>query len=174
MKTLAEINKAIASITTSGAKLDKLIQTTAVAVLEHFAEHKDTGLVNRLYLAMPKGSRSTALASWLLAYCAVVPNTVPATKKEQPFAYAKDKKTDPVAGAQDMWYDHKPEKAVDEVFDLQKAIRGVLAKAAKAKTLTHASDAEWGALKAAAIAMGIPESDVPTRAKPADMPAAPM
>lgn len=170
MKTLAEINKAIDSITKSGAKLDALIQTTAVSVLEHFAQHKDTGLVNRLYTAMPKGSRSTALASWLLAYCAVVPNTLPATKKEQPFVYAKDKTTDAVAGAQDMWYDHKPEKAVDETFDLQKAIRGILAKASKAKSVTHGGATEWAALKAAAIAVGIPESDVPTRMDTAAMP----
>lgn len=162
MKTLADINKAIDSITKSGAKLDALIQSTAVSVLEHFAEHKDTGLVNRLYLAMPKGSRSTALASWLLAYCAVTPNTDAATKKEQPFRFAKDKQTRPEAGAEDMWYTHKPEKAVDEVFDLQKAMRSLLSKASKAKTLNHGSAAELAALRAAAIAVGIPASDVPT------------
>lgn len=174
MKTLADINKAIDSITKSGAKLDKLIQDTAVAVLVHFAEHKDTGLVNRLYLAMPKGSRSTALASWLLAYAAVTPNVAQATKKEQPFSFDKSKTTDPVGGAADMWYDHKPEKAVDEAFDLQKAIRGILAKASKAKTVTHGGDTEWAALKAAAIAVGIPASDVPSRVGAVKAPAAPL
>lgn len=174
MKTLADINKAIDTISKSGAKLDKLIQTTAVDVLTHFAEHKDTGVVNRLYLAMPKGSRSTALASWLLAYGALTPNVAVATKKEQPFSYDKSKSTDPVAAAEDMWYDHKPEKAVDEAFDLQKAIRGILAKASKAKSVTHGSDAEWAAIKAAAIAVGIPASDVPSRVGAVVAPASPL
>lgn len=174
MKTLADINKAIDSIAKTGAKLDKLIQTTAVEVLEHFAEHKDTGLVNRLYLAMPKGSRSTALASWLLAYAAVTPNVAVATKKEQPFSFDKSKTTDPVAAAEDMWYDHKPEKAVDEAFDLQKAIRGILAKASKAKTVTHGGATEWAALKELAVAVGIPASDVPTRMDTTKVPASPL
>lgn len=172
MKTLADINKAIDTITKSGAKLDKLIQDTGVAVLTHFAEHKDTGVVNRLYLAMPKGSRSTALASWLLAYGALTPNVAVATKKEQPFSYDKSKDTSPEAAAEDMWYDHKPEKAVDEAFDLQKAIRGILTKASKAKTVTHGGATEWAALKELAVAVGIPASDVPTRMDTAKMPEA--
>ena len=160
MKSLAEINKAIASIKTAGAKLDKMIQETGVAVLEHFAEHKDTGVVNRLYLALPKGARSTAMASWLLAYGALEPNTDKATKAEQPFRYAKDKITNAQFASLDMWYDHKPEKAVDEVFDLQKAVRSILAKAGKAPKLAHG---DVNTLKALAKSVGIPESDVPTR-----------
>jgi hypothetical protein len=159
VKTLAEIDKAIKSISASGAKLDKLIQDTGVSVLEHFAQHKDTGVVNRLYLAMPKGSRSTALVSWLLAHGALIANTDPGTKKEQPFRYLSGKTTDPIAAAQDPWYSHKPDKAPDEIFDLQKAIRHVLAKAAKAPGVSHGDS---GTLKALALAVGIPESDVPT------------
>lgn len=160
MKTIAELNKSIDAIKRSGQKLDALIQTTAVEVLEHFAQHKDTGVVNRLYLAMPKGARSSALASWLLAYGALVPNTDGTTKKEQPFRYSADKATKPEAAAADMWYDHKPEKAVDEVFDLQKAVRMILKKAGAAPKLAHG---DANSLKALAAAVGIPESDVPTR-----------
>ena len=160
MKTIAELNKAIASIKTHGAKLDKMIQTTGVEVLEHFAMYKDNGVVNRLFLALPNGARKNALASWLLAYGALKPNTEKATKAEQPFVYDREKQTDPVAAAADMWYDHKPEKAVDEVFDLQKAVRAILSKAAKAPTLAHG---DYNTLKALAASVGIPESDVPTR-----------
>lgn len=162
MKTLTDLNKAIATIASTGAKLDKLIQDTGVSVLEHYAEHKDTGLVNRLFLALPKGARKTALASWLLAHCAVVPNEDPKTKKEQPFLYAKDKTTDPVAAAQDPWYDHKPDKPVDEAFDLQKAVRAMLGKVMKAHNVEHANAEAFAALKSLAVATGIPESDVPT------------
>lgn len=163
MKTVAELNKAIASIKAQGAKLDKRIQTTAVEVLEHFAVHKDNGVVNRLFLALPNGARRNALASWLLAYGALKPNTGP-NKADQPFVYDREKKTDPARAAADMWYDHKPEKAVDEVFDLQKAVRAILKKAGKAPTLANG---DYDTLKALAASVGIPESDVPTR-PPAD------
>lgn len=162
MKTLSELNAAIATIAKSGQKLDKLIQDTGVQVLEHFSEHKDTGLVNRLYTALPKGARKSAMASWLLTHCAVAPNLDPKAKMEQPFVYAKDKTTDPVAAAQDPWYDHKPDKPVDEIFDLQKAVRQLLGKVQKSSSIEHASGDAFAALKSLAMATGIPESDVPT------------
>ena len=157
-KDSATINKEIAAIKVAGSKLDDRIQACAVDVLEHFAEHKDTGMVNRLYLALSKGARTSAMASWLLAYCAVKPNTEISTKKEQPFAYDKDKQTNVEGGRNDMWFNHKPDKAVDEIFDLQKAFRALMAKAAKATNVVH-GDRE--ALMAMAKAVGIPESDVP-------------
>jgi hypothetical protein len=173
VKTLSEINKAIAGIAKSGAKLDKTIQDTGVAVLQHFAEHKDTGLVNRLFLALPKGARKAALAAWLIKFCAVVPNTDAKTKGEQPFVYAKDKATDPVGGAQSPWYEYKPEKPVDQMFDLQVAVRSLMTKMVKAAKVEHSNDEALKALKSLAVATGIPESDVPTMtAYPVNHPAA--
>jgi hypothetical protein len=169
MKSISEINKAIDSIAKSGAKLDKLIQDTGVSVLEHFAEHKDTGVVNRLYIALPKGARKQAMASWLLAYGALTPNTAKESKAEQPFVYDREKSTDALAAAQDMWYDHKPEKAPDQVFDLQKAVRQLIAKAAKGTTTATAEQ-----LKAIAKVAGIPESDVPSMVNHVDAPEAAM
>lgn len=163
MKTLAEINKAIDSIEKRGAKLDADIQTCAVDVLTHFAEHKDTGLVNRLYLALPQGARKTAMASWLLAYAAVIPNADKATAKEQPFRYTKDKTTNPVAAAEDMWYTHKPDKAPADVFDLQVAVKAMLKKAMAAKSVGHGGAEALDKLRDFAVAVGIPASDVPSR-----------
>lgn len=157
---VAALNKEIAAIKVAGAKLDARIQTAAVAVLEHFAQHHDNGLVNRLYHAMPAGSRKAALTSWLLTHCAVSANTAKATKKEQPFVYDRSKKTDPEAGEADPWYSHKLDKEPAEVFDLQKAVRALLAKAGKAATV-KGGDADT--LKAIAAAVGIPESDVTTK-----------
>ena len=154
------LNKEIAAIKTAGAKLDTRIQAAAVGVLEHFAVHKDNGLVNRLYHAMPAGSRKSALTSWLLTHCAVAANTDKATKQEQPFVYDRTKKTDPEAGEADPWYSHKPDKAPDEVFDLQKAVRALLAKAGKAESIKGGTA---DTLKALAAAVGIPESDVTTK-----------
>jgi hypothetical protein len=156
----ASIRKEIDGIKVAGAKLDERIQVCAVAVVEHFAKHNDTGLVNRLYLALPKGARKTAMASWMMAYMAVTPNTDAKTKAEQPFRYSKDKTTNPEAAANDMWYDHKPDPSVDMVFDLQKAVKALLIKAGKAGKWEHGNR---DTLVALAAAVSIPESDVPSK-----------
>lgn len=151
------LNKEIASIAVAGKKLDMRIQEAGVAVAHHFAKNKDNGLVNRLYMALPNGARKSAMTSWILAHMAVVANEG-ITKKDQPFIYSDKKQTDPAAAEGDMWYDHKPDQTPDMVFDLQKAIKGLLAKAGKAS--------EWkggdrSTLIAMAAAVGIPETDVP-------------
>ncbi len=102
----------------------------AVASLDHLAKsHGDIGPINRLYLAMPAGSKSTALVSWLLTYGAVVANEDKDTKKDKPFVFAKDKSTNLAGGAADPWYNHKPEPAPDMVFDVQVALAAILKKA---------------------------------------------
>lgn len=159
-KTMNDIDKAIIKIRTNGAALDALIQATGVEVLEHYAEHKACELVNRLFLALPAGSRKTAMASWLLAYGAVKVNTDAVTKKDRPFVKDDTKETKPEAAAEDMWYNHKPEKAIDETFDLQKAVRALLKRAGTAGKLEHG---DGDTLKALAKCVGIAESDVPTR-----------
>ena len=165
---LKDIEANIVKIAKTGAVLDALIQTTGVGVLVHFAEHHDAAIVNRLFLALPAGSRKTAFASWLLAYGAVMVNTDQAMKKERPFLWDKDKVTTPEAAAEDMWYNHKPEKAIDETFDLQKAVRALLKRAGTAGKLEHG---DGDTLKALAKCVGIAESDVPTRPKAAVPPA---
>lgn len=157
---LKQIELNIAKIAKSGAALDKLIQETGVGVLTHYAQHTDAAVVNRLFLALSAGSRKTALASWLLAYGALQVNQDASTKKERPFVADKTKVTDVEGATEDMWYNHKPEKAIDETFDLQKAVRAILAKAGKAHVLQHGDGAT---LQALAKCVGIPSSDVPTR-----------
>ena len=157
------LNKEIASIQKAGAKLNSRIQDAAVSVLYHFNENHDIRVVNRLvndlFGALSKGARKSAMTSWLLANCAVSANTDAATKKEKPFVYDKNKTTSPEMGMAKAWYDHKPDPKPDEVFDLQKAVKALLARASKAETLKG----DASALHAIAAAVGIPDSDVTTK-----------
>lgn len=139
---LKDLNSAIDAFAKSGQKWADQGHKLAIATLEHLiASHGDIGPVNRLYLAMPAGSKSSALVSWFLTYGAVVANTEKDTKKEKPFIFAKDKTTDVVGGAKDPWYNHKPEPDADAVFDVQKALAAILSRAAKmskaGKTVVH-------------------------------------
>lgn len=130
------INDACDNIKTQGKALDDYIQFTALSVLMHVDNHGDVTVVNRLYASMPKGSRRSALTEFLVAFGKVVANTDPAKKKETPFLYARDKVT-LLAEAQDKpWFDFKPDREPDECFDLQKALKAMLAKASKSKQVT--------------------------------------
>ncbi len=131
----AELVKLIDSIKGRGARLDADIQLAGLSCLDHLAKHGDIGQINRLYLALGKGARKAALTSWLLAYGGVVANTEK-DKADKPFIYTKDKETNVQAASQDPWYDHKPDQAPDEVFDLAKALEAIVKKAA-GKTLVH-------------------------------------
>lgn len=174
MKDIKDINAAIASINTSGKALDNLIQTTAVDVLEHFQKHEDTGLVNRLFLAMPKGSRSLALADWLLKFLAVKPNVVKDTRAEKPFLFDANKREAMNAehnldtATATLWYDLKKEKRVDEVFDLQTAFKAMLRHIVRSTKVEHF---DRDALVAFGKAVGVPESDIPIKPGKAEEPA---
>lgn len=131
----AELTKLIDGIATRGKRLDADIQLAGVSCLSHLKAHGDIGFVNRLYLALAKGARKSALTSWLLAYGALVANTGE-DKLTKPFVYTKDKVTDVEAAFEDPWFDHKPDAAPDEVFDLAKAVEAIIKKAA-GKQLVH-------------------------------------
>lgn len=129
------LDTAIKQITTMGKKYDALVHQAAVSAIDHHAKTGDVGFMNRLYLALGKGTRKAALSSWLLTHGGVVANTE-GNKAEKPFNHSKDKTTNVEAGMADPWYDHKPDAKPDEVFDLAVALEQVL-KRAKDKELVH-------------------------------------
>jgi len=132
--TAEAINKEIAAIRTAGAKFDKRVQDCALSCLEHFEAHGDYTLLVSLYQALPKGSRRGSFATWILKYSRLAANTDKDTKAEKPFVLDKAKKNDLEGAAAEFWYEAgKPEQSPDEVFDLQKAVLALLAKAKAAK-----------------------------------------
>lgn len=131
----AGMDAAIKSITTMGKKYDALVHQAAVSAVDHHAKTGDVGYMNRLYLALGKGTRKAALSSWYLSYGGVLANTE-GNKKEMPFKHSKDKNADVTAGTLDPWYDHKPDAEPDQVFDLAVAIEAIIKKA-KGKQLQH-------------------------------------
>ncbi|WWO60223.1 hypothetical protein [Xanthomonas phage SB3] len=135
----AQIERNIAFIAKAGVKLDKLIQTTAEAVLLHSHQHREVSLVNKLYNALSKGARHAAMTEWLISFCPVVANTDDSTKKERPFVFNEEKckageELVALAGqASGMpWYEMKKSPAPDDVFDVKAAILALIRKAGKA------------------------------------------
>jgi hypothetical protein len=129
---LADLQKAIDAFGKQGAKWADQGHKLGIAALEHLKANGDIGPCNRLYLAVvaSKGGRAAAMTGWLLSYGSLVANTDKDTKAEKPFVFAKDKEVKLELAAKDPWYNHKPDAAPDEVFDVQKAIAAILKKAA--------------------------------------------
>ena len=162
---------AIACIAPRGKKLDADIQTAGLSVLAHADEHGDTTLADKLLAAMPKGSRKLALVEWMLAFGKVQvldknnPKHAARIKLGQVMMYAKDKSTDLDAAMEKAWYEFKPEPAVVDAFDVQAAVKAIMARMGKAVasgvTVTNKASAleELKALQAALMAEPVTVAD---------------
>ena len=124
--TKAEIEKAITSVANRGKKLDADIQLAGLNILAHVDVHGDVSLVNKLYHALPKGSRRNALVEWFLMFGKVAVNADKATAKEFPLVFRKDGKTDTNAAMATPWYDCRPEPSVQEAFDFNKNLTSLI------------------------------------------------
>ena len=151
----AEINKAIASITVRGKKLDADIQACGLSVLNHATAHGDTTLADKLVNALPKGARKLALVEWMLAFGQIAKlDGTNAADKQRIYAgsfFKLDRaKVLNIEGATKLpWYDCKPEKPVLEAFDAQAAVGQVLAKLTKASASGLAIENRASAIEAA-------------------------
>lgn len=132
----AAIETAIQSIARRGKQLDTDIQNTGLSIMAHFEQHHDVTLFNKLYLAMPKGSRRAALAEWFVKFGGVDVNMDKATAKDAPFVNpAKDaRRPVNVAGATETpWFDMKKEPDLTEEFNFESMLAALLKRAEAAK-----------------------------------------
>ena len=129
----AAIRAEIKAINKAGATLAKRIQACAIASLEHMVKHRDHTLLVELYQAMPKGTRSAALAAWILKFSQLKANDDKATKKDKPFLLDKEKILDVDGAKATMWHDcGKPEESPDEILDVNKSVQALLARVKRA------------------------------------------
>ena len=143
-KGAAAINKAIDSIKNRGAKLDASIQIAALSVLAHASEHGDSTCADRLVHAMPAGARKLALVEFMLAFGQMrkldKSNPDEAAKIKEGMLFKLDRtRTLDMQGASDTpWHKFKPESALADAFDAQKAVSSVIGRirAATAKGLS--------------------------------------
>lgn len=132
LTSAAVINKAIDSIQRRGKKLDDDIQLAGLSCLNHIEQHGDDTLLNRLWGAMPRGSRRNALIEWALKYGKVKLNEDKGTAKERPVVYNREGGTDLDGAIEQPWYECKPEKPALEEFDFEAAYNALIRKAMKA------------------------------------------
>lgn len=74
-----KLNNLITAISKSSSKLDSVIHQALVSLLVHVRDHGDTTLLERLFTAVPKGSRIASYFAWCEKYA---PLKVKRTKEE--------------------------------------------------------------------------------------------
>lgn len=134
--TKVEIETAIVSIQRRGKQLDNDIQNCGLSIMAHFDKHHDITLVNKLFAAMPKGSRRAALAEWFVKFGGVDVNMDKATAKDSPFVNPPKDARRPVnvAGATELpWYDCKKEPELTDEFNFEGMLAQLLKKAEAAR-----------------------------------------
>ena len=107
LKSVEVLAKSIISISRSGKKLDASIQDVAVNALGHNIVHGNIEVANKLFKAMPQGSRKASLIAFFethghLVYCQ-------ADKAFGYYANPKVESFDQVALMATPWHDAKKE-----------------------------------------------------------------
>lgn len=129
--------KFINGIAGRAKRLDSDLHIGAMSAAAHFEKHGDVTYINRLYLAMGKGARHTAMTEWMLQFAGVMANDG-AAKKNTPFLKDPAKKVNLEQGAKKPWFLLKPSKAPDEVVDVYALTLAVIKKAsADGKQIVH-------------------------------------
>lgn len=149
--SLAQMNKGIDNIAKRAAKLDTDVQHVGVSAIAHVIKCGDIGPINRLYKALGKGARHSALAAWLMAFAPVKPNDGP-DRKEQPWSFAKGKEGNLERAIAEPWFEFKPEPEPLEMFNLTAALSAMLKRAATAAKVDNPELLK--ALKAAVASSG--------------------
>lgn len=129
--TIKQVNASIQNIKINGKMLDQAIQDTALSVIHHVEVNREVSLANKLFNAMPAGSRRNALAQWFFTFGMIAVNTDKASKKERPFIFDKEGTTNIEEAAKVMWNTMLKEKSVSEAFDPDKFINMMQAKLKK-------------------------------------------
>lgn len=155
-------------------------QKLAVAAALFFETHGEVAFINTLYNSMPKGSKTAAMAEWLVLFCNVKANDRESAKTGVVFIKG-DKGamfSDPeMLGqirkkrAEQKWYlMGKPDPAPADIFDvdkaLQKALSAIFTAAVKAKGTSD--DGKLAELREWAVAHGVQGLPSVTTSAPSD------
>lgn len=152
----ANIRKSIKSINATRTKLVDIIQTTAIAVINHAHIHGDVTLASDLCLAVGNGMKHEALRLYLSEFGPMMPNDDKETKASAPMKFAKSKRLEGEAladmlekAAAKMWHDFKTEKPAEE-FSFAADLHKLLARLEKATEQGYVpSDEEQAVINAA-------------------------
>ncbi len=135
-----ELDKAITAWGAKGKKWANEGHHLAMSAITLMSKANDIGPMNRLLLAMPKGTKVKSMKEWMLAFAPLIENEGESAA-DKPLIYTKDKAFNLVDAAKNPWFNFSPEAATDPVVDLLKLTMAVIKKAKSGKEgvqLVHA------------------------------------
>ena len=143
---VAELNKAIDSWGKRASRWVKDGQLLGLSALQRLKDHGDIGPANRLYMTMPKGTKSGSMAAWLLEFSALIANTG-GDAKTKPFTYSRERAeklgspANMEGAARKPWQDCGKQEEGPATIDVLQAINALI-KRLEGKELTHADKLE--------------------------------
>lgn len=131
----ADLDKAIAAWGSKGKKWAAEGHHLAMSALTLMSKHDDIGPMNRLLVAMPKGTKVKSMKEWMLAFAKLQQNDGQ-DASTKPLIFNKEGEYDLVTASKTPWFNFSPEVASDPVFDVKKALEAII-KRAEGKELIH-------------------------------------
>lgn len=129
--TFKQVENKIKTVATKGASFDALVQEVALAVIFHVNDKREASLANKLYAALPKGTRRNALVKWFMTFGEIKLNQG-ADRKDIPLLFKKKGEYKPEEATETMWNDMTVEKSPAEEFNPAKLATQLLNKLNKA------------------------------------------
>lgn len=128
--SIKDLNRRIDKLGIRLANAENDIQTIGLECLAHIEAHGDIMPLNRLVNVLRKGQHN-AFVSWALAYTKVVVNKDKHSRELLPLTFNKDKAHDQQGAIDNPWhtFQESKQKAIDKAFDLQAAVKQLLARA---------------------------------------------
>lgn len=117
------------------ANFDQQVQELGLAAMFHTAANSEASLLDKLFKALPNGSRKLAFVEWVLANAPV--RTLSAQNKSDKamlqagctFRFDAEKVLDLESATATLWTAFKPEASVSTAYDVQSAVKGMFKRA---------------------------------------------
>ena len=142
--TTSQVTKKIESVRKSGVQFQNAVQASACSIIVHLAKNRDKTLLEKLFAAMPNGSRRKLMIDWMNAYLAEFKATeISITKEglkidlapvdsEEWLAFQDGAELTAEAMSANPWYAYEAPKPSKEALNLD-AIIEYLGRKANAK-----------------------------------------
>jgi len=133
IKGAKNLDHHIGVIKRAGKKFDDAVQRVALSIAHHVHEHGDATKATMLVEALNKGARTNALKAWFEAHAKVRWD-----EKAKVFKFKKNGNTKLELGAENPWYNFKPEppyRPLDLLAEIDKLIERATKQAQNANEL---------------------------------------
>jgi len=144
LTSTADILKKINTVESSGRAFQNAVQIAAVSIAAHLAQHRDKTLLEKLWDAMPNGTRRKGMIDWFnhhvtgceITYKSKLDINLADVGSEEWKGFVRDIDKIIEAMTENPWYNHKEEKGGQDAVSLDAIVSYLERKANAANDST--------------------------------------